>query len=312
MAINSSHLVLAANEEQTIYPINLNEGNTSHTSFPTTYLGGTSSQFSKLPHGPPSFIGCTEDVIINGEWVLPSQMDTSWMSLVNVEIGCLRTDMCDPNPCHSGGRCTDKWRTYSCTCERPYLGHKCQYNYTAATFGYENISNSLVSVAIADYARRAVRSIVDISMFIRTRQSKGQIFYIGSVRSMGNNNDDTFISAQLEAGELLVKIVFNGSLESYTVGGVKLNDGNNHLIEVTRNVTLVQVKLNHTEYFRKTISATGQLDAQVLYLGGIPENIRPVRQTDINVVRMDTTTLSGNKLYQLLYYTKYSYTRVIF
>lgn len=69
MAINASHLVLAANEEQTIYPISLNEANTSHTSFQTTYLGGTSSYLKNLIHGPTSFIGCTEDVQVNGEWV---------------------------------------------------------------------------------------------------------------------------------------------------------------------------------------------------------------------------------------------------
>lgn len=35
---------------------------------------------------------------------------------------------------------------------------------------------------------------------------------------------------------------------------------------------MVQVKINGTEYFRKTISATGQLDVQVLYLGGFPSS----------------------------------------
>lgn len=69
VAINSSHLVLSANEEQTIYPINLNEYNASHTSFPTIYLGGTISYLRRLPHGRPSFIGCVQDVIINGQWV---------------------------------------------------------------------------------------------------------------------------------------------------------------------------------------------------------------------------------------------------
>lgn len=51
---------------------------------------------------------------------------------------------------------------------------------TAATFGYENTTDSLVTVVVHDTARRAVRSIVDISMFIRTRKSSGQIFYLGS------------------------------------------------------------------------------------------------------------------------------------
>lgn len=70
VAINATHVVLSANEEQTIYPINLNEGsNASHTSFPTTFVGGTITNLRKLPHGPPFFVGCTEDVVINGEWV---------------------------------------------------------------------------------------------------------------------------------------------------------------------------------------------------------------------------------------------------
>jgi protein crumbs len=72
VAINATHLVLSANEEQTIYPINLNEGaNATYTSFSTTYIGSTVSYLRKLPHGPPFFVGCTEDVIINGEWVSP-------------------------------------------------------------------------------------------------------------------------------------------------------------------------------------------------------------------------------------------------
>jgi protein crumbs len=48
----------------------------------------------------------------------------------------------------------------------------------------------------------------------------------------------------------------------------------------------VQVKLNGTEYFRKTISATGTLDAQVLFLGGPPQ-FRPVRQANDNLIKID-------------------------
>lgn len=132
VAINSSHLVLAANEEQTIYPINLNEANVSFTSFLTTYLGGTVPYLSGLIQGPSSFIGCTEDVIINGEWVLPNEHTKEELyvpvKLMGVEVGCPREDQCKPNPCHNGGTCTDLWRNFSCACERPYLGHTCQYS----------------------------------------------------------------------------------------------------------------------------------------------------------------------------------------
>lgn len=69
-------------------------------------------------------------------------------------------------------------------------------------------------------------------MFIRTRQSRGQIFYLGSALGPNNVAEETYIAAQLEGGELLVRIQFNGTPEAYTVGGVKLNDGYNHLIKV--------------------------------------------------------------------------------
>ncbi|XP_019763330.2 protein crumbs isoform X1 [Dendroctonus ponderosae] len=284
VAINSTHLVLSANEEQTIYPITFNENyNVSSTSFPVTYIGGIPSNLRKLTRGQPFLVGCAEDIQINSEWVIPQTRNTTALTFQNTEIGCVREPQCKPNPCHSGGHCTDKWRDFSCSCTRPFLGNTCQYNYTAATFGNEDISDSLVTVDVFDSARRAIRTIVDISMFIRTRQSKGQIFYLGSAGASQSYNDETYVAAQLENGELFVRIQFNGSGEAYPVSGVKLDNGYIHLIEVIRNVTLVQVKLNGTEYFRKTISASGILHAQVLYLGGQPL-LRAVRQATENAL----------------------------
>ena len=103
---------------------------------------------------------------------------------------------------------------------------------TAATFGHENITDSLVTVALSEKAQRAIRNIVDISMFIRTRQEEGVIFHLGSSESI-STNDEIFIMAELNGGELQVKLQFNGTLEKYTVGGVRLSNGNNHLIQVS-------------------------------------------------------------------------------
>lgn len=70
MNINSSHVVLSANEEQTIYPVSQNDGGTpTWTSFPTTFVGGTVTNLRHLAHGPPVFIGCTENIVINSQWV---------------------------------------------------------------------------------------------------------------------------------------------------------------------------------------------------------------------------------------------------
>jgi len=100
-------------------------------------------------------------------------------------------------------------------------------------------------------AKRAVRNIVDISMFIRTRQTRGAIFYLGSMPGMVTFSEETHIAAELEGGELLVRIQFNATPESYTVGGVKLDDGHNHLIQVNPMVFKSNYfyKLNFFIYF---------------------------------------------------------------
>ncbi|CAB3258977.1 unnamed protein product [Arctia plantaginis] len=304
VTINSSHLVLAANEEQTIYPISQNEVyNSSVTSFPTTRLGTAGSSYATVTHGPNFFVGCFQDVVVNGQWVLPEDSNATGESATEPSAGsgeageeesgsgeaeggggavrgravlrgvlasCPRRPQCAPNPCRSGGVCLDAWTSFVCTCPRPHLGHTCQYHYTPATFGQEAATpHSIVQVAVSEPARRAVRAALDISMFIRTHKPTGQIFYLGSIPRYGAT-DETLVGASLEGGELLVHLRFNQTPENYTVGGTRLDNGYLHLIEVVRNSTLVQVKLNGTEYFRKSISAAKQIDAQVLYLGGPP------------------------------------------
>lgn len=108
VAINSSHLVLSANDEQTIYPISYNDNsNMLTTSFPVTYIGGAPSNLRKITHGRPFLVGCTQDVLINGQWVLPEDNSLNWVSFQNVGVGCSREPQCEPNRCKSSGICTD-------------------------------------------------------------------------------------------------------------------------------------------------------------------------------------------------------------
>lgn len=272
VAINSTHLLLSANEETTIYPINQYDSNTSYTAFPVTYLGGAipklTSYLRHLTHAASSFVGCMQDVNINNQWIYP-QEKISNQTLEYIEPGCHRIPQCDPNPCGINGQCIDEWSMFRCSCHRPHLGDRCQYNITAATFGNENTTRSVVFVNVTETARRMVRSVIDISMFIKTRQSSGHVFYIGSDPKKTNGNL-SFVSAKLNGGELLVKFQINGSLEEQPVGGNRLDNGFTHMLQVIRNQTLVQVKINGTEYFRKTLSSVGPLDAENLFLGGPP------------------------------------------
>lgn len=290
VAINSTHLLLSANEETTIYPINQYDSNTSYTTFPVTYLGGAiprlTSYLRHLAHAASSFVGCMQDVTINNQWVFPSEQLPN-QTLENVIPGCDRVAQCDPNPCGSNGQCVDEWHTFSCSCQRPHLGDRCQYNITAATFGHENTTHSVVFVNVTDVARRMVRSVVDISMFIRTRQSTGHVFYIGSDPKKTNGNL-SFVSAKLNGGELLVKFQINGTTEpEQPVSGNRLDNGYVHMLQVIRNQTLVQVKINGTEYFRKTLSSVGPLDAETLYLGGPPTAYQSLDDAEYDLSKED-------------------------
>lgn len=84
-------------------------------------------------------------------------------------------------------------------------------------------------------------------MFIRTRESAGQVFYLGSLNEVGKEQE-TYISAQLEKGELYVKMEIHGNVEAYFVGGIKLDNGFNHLIEV-RCTEVLQNRLIHSNIF---------------------------------------------------------------
>lgn len=295
VAINSTHLLLSANEETTIYPINQYDSNTSYTTFPVTYLGGAiprlTSYLRHLTHAASSFVGCMQDVTINNQWIFPLEKNVN-QSLENVEPGCHRTPQCQPNPCNENGECIDEWSMYRCSCHRPSIGDRCQYNITAATFGNENTTHAVVFVNVTEVARRMVRSVIDISMFIRTRQSTGQVFYIGSDPKKASGNL-SFVLAKLSGGELLVKFQINGSLEEQPVGGNRLDNGFVHLLQVIRNQTLVQVKINGTEYFRKTLSSVGPLDAEHLYLGGPPNQSIDSTENDLAKENVDKSYFKG-------------------
>lgn len=295
VAINSTHLLLSANEETTIYPINQYDSNTSYTTFPVTYLGGAiprlTSYLRHLTHAASSFVGCMQDVTINGQWIFPLEKNSN-QTLENVEPGCHRIPQCQPNPCGENGQCIDEWSMYRCSCHRPSIGDRCQYNITAATFGNENTTHAVVFVNVTEVARRMVRSVIDISMFIRTRQSTGQVFYIGSDPKKTNGNL-SFVLAKLSGGELLVKFQINGSLEDQPVGGNRLDNGYIHLLQVIRNQTLVQVKINGTEYFRKTLSSFGYLDAEHLYLGGPPNQSVDNTDLDMSKENLDKSYFKG-------------------
>lgn len=228
------------------------------------------------------FIGCMQDIIINGESevVIPDFLNSS-----NIEVGCKRTDQCKPNPCQNSGNCTDIWSKFTCKCLRPYLGDRCQHEYTAATFEHEATNNSLVWVEITPEIRPKFVSTFDISMFVRTRKKNGTIFLLGNEV---NGNYSVYLEAEVgEIGNLVVHAKWsdapedpNSKLEVYAVDGLQITDGSPHLISIQREKGLVKISVNGTEHFRKSVGNRITFTPSMLYIGGKPGAVSAPPPTD--------------------------------
>lgn len=311
---NFTHLLLVVNNEEAMYPINPVESiNSTETSFGMTVLGGATSFLRILAQGLPFFVGCMENVVVNGNWVVPSTTGSSpssnilFLPGVGVDVGCPREDHCRPNPCQNQGKCNDLWTFFNCSCQRPYLGDTCQLSqsitescnqktstsdffllflfdaigYTAATFGHENSSSSLVSVSITPQERLALSNSMDISMFIRTREDSGLIFYLGTPPASSSASDASinlwpasYIAAELQKGQLLVVADFGDTEQIFPVRSQPLNDGNRHLVQVVRDRLQLEVKINGTVLFSDSLTSFRPLQAEVLFLGGLPPSSR--------------------------------------
>jgi len=122
-------------------------------------------------------------------------------------------------------------------------------------------------VAIANPA--PYRSGVDISMFIRTREREGYIFYFGTDVD-GDRGRRSFISGQLVEGNLVVNVFFDGKSEKFQVYTVDLSDGYRHFIRVVRMDNSMMVKVNETVSINHEIPSPTSFLAEKLYLGNFP------------------------------------------
>ncbi|KAK7080255.1 DNA repair protein Rad9,Rhp9, partial [Halocaridina rubra] len=293
VSINDSYVFLAANDEFTVHPINPVQAiNSSDTSFSTTVLGGATPVLKVLSNVAPFFTGCMEDVYVDGEIMIPSRVPSPVK--VSVEEGCPRVEQCSPNPCFNDGECQDLWTSYQCNCKRPYLGDTCQLSFTPATFGNEDILDSLVTVIIPDVDHATYRTHADVSMLVRTREENGLIFYLGT--HLDSNRPDyqksmqsTHLLAQLVNGELVIRILLDGPEETFAVSHLTLTDGDPHLLHVKRINKDVNAYIDNTMVLNTSLVNGGNLEAHVLYLGGVPDAASPRIKRQLGVTNFTTS-----------------------
>lgn len=289
VAVNISHLTIGLNDRlQAIHPINPDDS--SQTAFQSTNLGGSPIQSkSRVLVRPYSeFIGCIQDIEVNGIKVTEDVLSRSDIIQENTERGCARSDQCPPNSCENNGQCIDLWRTKKCLCNRPYLGPSCQYNYTGATFGFENTTDSQVVVTIDnpnDYLNG-----IDITMFIRTRQPTGLLFYVG--KNDPNSTIKNHIIGRLVNGTLQVEASFNELNEDpdfFKLYSAQLSDGNRHFIQVTRMKNKMVIAVNESIAINQELSSIIPIQAEKMYLGNLL-TVNEQISTTVSTTTASTTT----------------------
>ena len=74
--------------------------------------------------GRPGFVGCMRDLTVQGLRINFSTV--GYRSQVKISE-CLLHDLCVPNPCQNGGRCSQRWNQTFCHCsETDFEGEKCE------------------------------------------------------------------------------------------------------------------------------------------------------------------------------------------
>lgn len=89
--------------------------------FTHIYVGGAPEELLEHTVSGAGFIGCLEDLLIDSKPILPQDLPDDQ----GHDMGCAKTEWCEPDPCSGNGRCVDLWTSYRCDCHRPYHSESC-------------------------------------------------------------------------------------------------------------------------------------------------------------------------------------------
>ncbi|NXU58670.1 CRUM1 protein, partial [Turnix velox] len=215
-------------------------------------VGGAEEPMANNTRSQQGFVGCLQDLQVDGEVVLP--MDLPLNESSPARPGCDRTEWCLSQPCSHGGLCVDLWATFRCDCSRPYGGPTCSYERPAATFGLEN-STSFASFTLSE----SLGPNFNISFFIRSRKPNGLLLQI-------TNQTHPFLTMYLQNGKLKVEMA---PADTVTLPE-NLIDGRRHLLALSFQEGTVGAHQSDTyvelgQLVARTFSAGSEV-----YIGGHP------------------------------------------
>nr|XP_026693146.1 protein crumbs homolog 1 isoform X3 [Ciona intestinalis] len=200
----------------------------------------------------PPYYGCMRDIKHNNK-ILDAQ---SRVVASNLEGGCNRQEVCQPDSCHDHGICVDLWSKFRCECLRPYIGNTCDLEIRPATFGYLNKKSFALFKLL-----EPPKQVFNISMFIKTLQPDGNIVLTS------NLTDSTSVIISLLNGKLQVTI----AEETHSTNTL-LTDGIYHFIMVEIVNDKLNILIDQNRLTEVTLSSNINVTTSSLYIAGLPTN----------------------------------------
>ncbi|KAM6920020.1 protein crumbs homolog 1-like [Lycodopsis pacificus] len=206
---------------------------------------------------PPSFLGCFRDVFVDSHLVLPAIISGDSDVQENITVGCSDKDKCDDSPCQNRGRCVSQgWRNYMCECHRPYEGNNCAAEYITARFGKKDLESYAVFSLDDD-----PNDTVTISMFIRTRQSRGLLLILA-------NSTSQYLRLWLEEGRVKVQV---NNFETL-VGRGAVSDGHFHLVTVKLEGMAAMLFQSAQSWGSTPTRPIQTHPGDLVFVGGLPDS----------------------------------------
>ncbi|XP_026886754.2 protein crumbs homolog 2b [Electrophorus electricus] len=210
------------------------------------YIGGAPQDCLNKTKTGKGFIGCMEDLIVDTRPILPQN--------VFPQLGCNKTEWCDPDPCSQQGHCVDLWTEYRCDCHRPFYGVTCAHEHTPWTFSHEK-KRSFAAFPIT----RNHGGNVTVSFFLKSLKHDGLVFQL-------RRGDRAYFTVFLKGGVVYV------AMSSSVQGIPKLvTDGNKALVAVDIQGGFLYINRTEFLFSAGNFTAFEVKAGDMVYLGGLPE-----------------------------------------
>ncbi|XP_061165140.1 neurexin-1-like isoform X3 [Saccostrea echinata] len=217
------------------------------------YVGGVSkSMYNNMPYSSRhGFQGCMASVDFNGQG--PNLVRQA-LKIYAVEEGCQGpSNSCRSDSCQNGGYCIEQWNSFQCDCDMTsYTGQTCSQESKTVKFGpgpglitYYFPPNSLPS-----------RSSDRLAFGFRTTPDLDKQVTLLRVESETGTD---FLEVEIVDGAVLVSYNM-GSQMTIPIGDhfIKVNDGDYHVVRVTRDGAAATLKIDDFDVIRKNPSKNEQ------------------------------------------------------